>query len=245
MKKHSGLRFLFLAFLFIGFTEAPAQSGKTTLSAAEFAQLLKETPAATIIDVRTPGEFSKGHLENAHNYNWNGSNFKLQIASIDKSKPVFVYCLSGGRSAAAVASMRSSGFSEVYELAGGIMQWRAANLPEITRSKGLPTGMTKQQFDALLHTDKLVLVDFYADWCAPCKKMKPYLDEIANDMADNVLVVRINADENPEICKELNVKALPVLQIYTNETLRWTNTGFIEKQEVVKQIHFKNADSTK
>jgi thioredoxin len=96
--------------------------------------------------------------------------------------------------------------------------------------------MSKQQFDALLLSDKLVLIDFYADWCAPCKKMKPYLDEISNDMADKVVVIRINADDNQSLCKDLKIDALPVLHLYKNKTPIWTNTGFIEKAEVVKQL---------
>jgi thioredoxin len=116
------------------------------------------------------------------------------------------------------------------------MKWRGANLPETTDNAVVSNGMSKQQFDALLISDKLVLIDFYADWCAPCNKMKPYLEEISNDMADKVVVIRINADDNKALCKELKIDALPVLQLYKNKTLSWTNTGFIEKAEVVKQL---------
>ena len=119
---------------------------------------------------------------------------------------------------------------------GGIMKWRAANLPETTDNTRTTTGMTKQQFDAQLNSDKLVLVDFYADWCAPCKKMEPYINEISKDMADKVVVIRINADDNIALCKELKIDALPVLQLYKNKTLTWTNLGYIEKAEVVKHL---------
>ena len=88
---------------------------KTNLSAIEFADKIKELPNATIIDVRTPDEFSKGHLANANNYDWNGNEFDKQIALLDQSKPVFVYCLSGGRSSSAASKMRSEGFKTVYE----------------------------------------------------------------------------------------------------------------------------------
>ena len=210
---------------------------KTNLSAIEFADKIKELPNATIIDVRTPDEFSKGHLANANNYDWNGNEFDKQIAPLDQSKPVFVYCLSGGRSSSAASKMRSEGFKTVYELDGGIMKWRGANLPETTDNTVVSSGMTRQQFDALLNSDKLVLMDFYADWCAPCKKMKPYLDEISKDMANNVVVIRINADDNQALCKELKIDALPVLQLYKNKIMTWTNIGFIDKSEVVKQLH--------
>ncbi len=210
---------------------------KTNLSAIEFADKIKELPNATIIDVRTPDEFSKGHLANANNYDWNGNEFDKQIALLDQSKPVFVYCLSGGRSSSAASKMRSEGFKTVYELDGGIMKWRGANLPETTDNTVVSSGMTRQQFDALLNSDKLVLMDFYADWCAPCKKMKPYLDEISKDMANNVVVIRINVDDNQALCKELKIDALPVLQLYKNKIMTWTNIGFIDKAEVVKQLH--------
>lgn len=212
------------------------QSTKTIISATEFADKMKELPTATIIDVRTPDEFSKGHLANANNYDWNGNEFDKQIAPLDKSEPVFVYCLSGGRSSSAANKMRSDGFKTVYELDGGIMKWRGANLPETTDNTITSNGLTKQQFDALRHSDKLVLVDFYADWCAPCRKMKPYFDEISKDMADKVVVIRINADDNQALCKELQIDALPVLQLYKNKVLTWTNTGFIDKENVVKQL---------
>jgi thioredoxin len=225
-----------VAILFNSCSNGQTQTTKTNLSATEFADKIKELPTAPILDVRTPNEFSKGHLANALNYDWNGKEFEKQIAPLDKSKPVFVYCLSGGRSSAAANKMRSAGFKEVYELSGGIMKWRGENLPETTNNTVASKGMTKQQFAELLNSDKLVLIDFYADWCAPCKKMKPYLEEISKDMADKVVVIRINADDNQTLCKELKIDALPVLQLYKNKTLTWENTGFIEKVEVVKQL---------
>ena len=225
-----------VAILFNSCSSGQTNGIKTNLSANEFADKIKELPTATLIDVRTPDEFSKGHLANANNYNWNGTEFDNQIAPLDKSEPVFVYCLSGGRSSSAANKMRSEGFTQVYEMDGGIMKWRGANLPETTDNAVVSNGMSKQQFDALLISNKLVLIDFYADWCAPCNKMKPYLEEISNDMADKVVVIRINADDNKALCKELKIDALPVLQLYKNKTLSWTNTGFIEKAEVVKQL---------
>ncbi|MEO7174805.1 MAG: thioredoxin domain-containing protein [Saprospiraceae bacterium] len=211
------------------------QRTNTNLTATEFAEKTHELSGSPVLDVRTPDEYSKGHLQGATNIDWNGNDFQKQVAALDKSKPVFIYCLSGGRSSAAANQMRSEGFKEVYELSGGIMKWRAANLPETTNSSA-SGGMSKQQFDALTNSNKMVLVDFYADWCAPCKKMKPYLDEISNTMADRLVLVRINADDNQQLCKELNIDGLPVLQLYKNKKLTWTNTGYIAKEDVLKQV---------
>lgn len=210
---------------------------KTSLTATEFSKNITSNDAAVIIDVRTPQEFENGHIEYAINYDWNGSEFDKQIATLDKEAPLFVYCLSGGRSSSAASHLRSNGFKEVYELNGGMMQWRAAGLPETTSVNEKPAGMTKKQFSELLNSDKVVLVDFYADWCAPCKKMKPYLDEISKDIADKVIIVRIDADKNQALCQELNITALPVLQLYKANKLEWENIGFIPKEQVLKQLN--------
>ena len=237
MTKYISIIFTTVVLLFNSCTSGQSTpSDNSSVSAAEFSKKIAELPDAPLIDVRTPGEFSQSHLKNAVNYDISTNEFVNQIASLDKSKPVLIYCLSGSRSTYAVSYMKSQGFKEVYELNGGMMRWRAANLPETTDKTTASTGMSKQQFDNLLVTDKLVLVDYYADWCAPCKKMKPYLDEISRDMADKVVVVRINADESRALCKELKIEAIPVLQIYKNKTLIWSNTGYIEKEAVVKQL---------
>lgn len=237
MAKYLSIILVTVAVIFNSCTNGQsAPTSSPSVSAAEFSKKISDLPGAPVIDVRTPGEFSQGHLKNAINYDISSGGFENKIASLDKLKPVLVYCLTGSRSTYAVRYMQSIGFKEVYELNGGMMKWRAANLPETTDSPVVSTGLSKQQFDNLLVTDKLVLIDYYADWCAPCKKMKPYLDEISTDMADKVVVVRINADENRALCKELKIDAIPVLQIFKNKTLIWVNTGFIEKAEVLKHL---------
>ena len=210
------------------------QNDDVVLSAKAFADKIKELPNSSIIDVRTPDEFSKGHILNAQNVDWNGNDFSKEIATLDKSKPVFVYCLSGGRSSSAANQMRSEGFTQVYELDGGIMQWRSENLPQTTDTQ-IPEeeGLSKEKFEEGVNSDKLVLVDFYADWCGPCQKMKPFLDEIARENKDEVIILRINADDNQLLCKELNVSALPTLILYKNKRKVWSNTGFIDKQNII------------
>jgi thioredoxin 1 len=235
------LKYLF--FLALGFapliqscSNAQCQPGGTIFAAAAFSEKLQACPDAVLLDVRTPEEFEKGHLVNALNINWNSQDFGSLTAKLDKSKPVFVYCLSGGRSTAAAEKMRADGFKTVVELEGGIMKWRTAKLPETKGDPLKTTGMSPSDFEALLKTDKLVLVDFYADWCVPCKKMEPYLNEIKQEMADKVSVLRINADDNQNILQHLGIEALPVLLIYKNGRQVWRNEGFIEKAGVVAQL---------
>lgn len=216
--------------------QASKDGQKESLNASEFSKKISETQDAKIIDVRTPEEFEKGHLINALNYDWNGNNFDTEISSLDKSKPVFVYCLSGGRSGSAASKMRSDGFKEVYELEGGIIKWRAENLQETTDNKIIPVGYTMEDFQKLIQSDKLVLVDFYADWCEPCLKMKPFLEEIALEQKDKLSIIRINADDNQALLKSLNIEGLPELQLYQNNNKKWSHNGYISKEELVKQL---------
>lgn len=237
MKKYIIVALVTFSITLNGCSSKQSQNSKTNLTAVEFAEKIKELPNAPIIDVRTPDEFSGGHLQNAQNIDISSSGFEQQVEMLDKSKPVFVYCLSGGRSASAASAMRGAGFKEVYELDGGIMKWRGANLPETTSlATTKTTGMSKADYEKLFDTDKVVLVDFYADWCGPCKQMKPDIDAITSEMADKVTVVRINADDNIELCKELQIDALPTIKVYKNKALTWSNIGYIGKAEIVAEI---------
>ncbi len=230
--------YLLLLFLlpFLQSCNSDCRPDGTSLAATEFSVKMQACPDAVLLDVRTPEEYAKGHLPAAKNVNWQGPGFAAGIADFDKSKPVFIYCLSGARSAAAAEKMRSDGFQSVLELQGGIMKWRAANLPESQGDPVQTAGISPANFAMLLQTDKLVLIDFYADWCAPCKKMAPYLDEIKTDMADRVQVMRINADDNQTLVHQLGVDALPTLLIYKRGQSVWRNAGFVEKKVVVDQL---------
>jgi len=236
--------FVLLSASFFFFCQCSnSQNGakKVSLSANEFSVKLTAMPEAQLIDVRTPKEYELGHLQNALNIDWNGSEFETQVSKLDKAKPVFVYCLSGGRSSSAASKLLSIGFKLVYEMEGGIMKWRAQNLAEVHNSLlSKSSEITRVEYDSILNSDKLVLVDFYADWCGPCKKMKPYLEEIAKDMAEKVLVIRINADGNQALCKELKIDGLPVLMLYKDKVLFWTNTGYLSKEAVLAQIKLLN-----
>jgi thioredoxin 1 len=230
--------FLFaIATFFYSCSNGQTSTGKkTNLSAQEFEARIKEHKNPTILDVRTPGEYAKGYIEYAINYDWNGFDFNKQIENLDKTEPLFIYCLGGGRSSAAVEKLLSNGFEQVYELTGGITNWNAANLPVVKPGASESKGMTRQQFEQSLNSDKLILVNFNAVWCAPCKKMKPYLEEISTEMADKVVVLRIDADENPELLKELNITSIPILQLYKNNEIIWEHSGYISKESVVEQL---------
>jgi thioredoxin 1 len=228
--------FFLAAFLLVSCSIGQG-STKTDLSPSEFSKQLSETENPTILDVRTPGEFGEGHIQNALNIDWNGASFDAQVSKLDKNKTVFVYCLSGGRSGSAARQLRSNGFKNVLELDGGMMAWRSVGLPETKDSKVVKSkGMTTSEFEKLLQTDKVVLVDFYAEWCGPCKKMKPSILAIENELASNVKVIRIDVDKNEELVKSFGILEIPILRVYKQGKITWEQKGFVEMEEIKKNL---------
>ena len=203
------------------------------IDAPAFAEKIKTTQSPQILDVRTPEEFESEHIENAKNINWLGDSFIQDAVNLDKTKPVFVYCKSGGRSAKAAAKLRELGFTTIYELDGGFLKWDAAGL---SKPMDKIIGMSQAEYNALLNTDKKVLIDFYAEWCAPCKKMAPYLSKMQTELADTVVIIRLNADENKTLMHELKIEELPTLLLYEKKELKWKHSGYITKQDLKKQL---------
>jgi thioredoxin len=240
--KFSSLILLFLSFTLLSCNGQSSKSIQTIVPEA-FAKKIKETPKAQILDVRTPEEFASEHIESAVNVNFLGDNFVTDAEKFDKSKPVFVYCKIGGRSSKAAAKLAELGFATIYNLDGGMMKWNSAGLS--TRAEGeqgeaKPSdkiiGMGSPEYAALLNTDKKVLIDFYAKWCAPCKKMAPFLDKMQKDCAEKVDIIRLDADENKTLIQEMKIDELPTLILYENKKIIWKHSGYISEEDLRKQL---------
>jgi phage shock protein E len=121
---------ILLLLLTFAFTSCEAQQKKSAVLVApdEFLQEMNDSNGQ-VIDVRTPKEYQSGHIENAVNIHLYDKDFEQRIDKLDKSKPVYVYCKVGGRSAEAVEIMKTKGFTTIIELKGGIDAWNAAGKP--------------------------------------------------------------------------------------------------------------------
>lgn len=97
-------------------------------------------------------------------------------------------------------------------------------------------GITLSEYNKLIISDELVLVDFYADWCGPCQKMKPFISKIAMEMADELTLININVDDNIELSKRLEVAYLPTLKLYKNNKLVWEHIGFLNERKLRKVL---------
>jgi thioredoxin 1 len=147
---------------------------KQTISVEEFDKKLSATAEAQLTDVRTPEEYTNGHLKNAANIDYSSSDFENQLGKLDKSKPVMVYCLSGGRSSNAANKMQDMGFIQVYNMDGGIMKWNSSGKPIEKGSRPAKSnGMSMDEFNKMVASSTFVLVDYNAKWCEPCKKLLP------------------------------------------------------------------------
>ena len=202
--------------------------------AAQFAYLLKQTPQAQLIDVRTPEEFAAQHIDQAQNIDWNGDSFDSQVGQLDHQKPVFVYCMSGGRSKKAATKLAELGFQKIYELNGGILKWNAAGYAEPSDKI---IGMCSQEFEDLLKANPKILVNFYAEWCGPCKKMAPYVLALQKELAGKITIVRLNADENKTLLNQLKIDELPALIYYDQQKEVWKHSGLMTESDLRAKLN--------
>lgn len=122
--------FLGVLFISLGCNSKPPlnEQEKSAIHVVKPTEFKEKSINQVIIDIRTPQEFSQGHIEGAININYYDHSFMEQIGKYDKSKPIFLYCRSGNRTSSATAKIAKVGFEEVYDLQGGIMSWSRENL---------------------------------------------------------------------------------------------------------------------
>lgn len=181
------------------------------LSPGEFRSRLSDS--IQLLDVRTSDEFKNGYIENAFHADWQErKEFARRVSHLDKTKSIYIYCASGGRSAAAAKYLRSHGFSQVHELDGGLIAWRKANLP--LKAKAKVPELTEAEFQSLINSDEKVLLRVGTQWCPPCRAMEPVLKKFESE--NPAKLIRIDADTNPSLAKSLNIIEYPTFISYKN-----------------------------
>jgi rhodanese-related sulfurtransferase len=229
-KKHLSITILICLFLpaFLAAQEKPQ------LAPAEFEQAIQKENVQ-VLDVRTTGEYRSGHIKNSLQADWtNKQQFADRSQHLDKSKPLYVYCAVGGRSHAAAEWFRSNGYKDVFELSGGLIKWKAEQKPVegVPEEKPLPLNdyMTKVSGSAV------VLADFGAAWCPPCKKMEPVLQQLQSGAGSKLTLVKIDAGNQTELMKQVQVTEIPTFIVYKNGKETWRKQGIVSLEELKKQI---------
>lgn len=195
----------------------------------KFKKLLQEW-GGTLLDVRTPVEVAQARLGGASVVDSRDPAFEKKVSKLAKDKPVFVYCRSGGRSSRAAQILLSLGFSEVYNLKGGITEWTRAGLPTERSAIEFATAaapkISVRDFDALIAESPALLVDFHTQWCNPCQEMASVMDQLGEKHGDDT-VARVDVDASEELAAREKIAGVPVLVLYESGKEIYRHAGLI------------------
>ena len=90
--------------------------------------------------------------------------------------------------------------------------------------------------EEVMKSDKTVLIDFYADWCGPCKMMSPIIDKIAEEKADSIKVGKVNVDENQDLAMQYGIMSIPTIVVIKNGQVEKTFVGLRDKNEILNEL---------
>lgn len=217
--------------LFFGTLAFSQNQNTITLPLDSFYSKIRNEKNRQIIDARSPEEFVLNHIEGAVNFNLQTANYTKHVDALDKSKPVFIYSIGAGRSNALAKELLKNGFSEVHDLEGGIANWIGSGKPFYTNLK---SKLSLSEYQKIILDNNTVLVDIGSRYCGACKKVKPILENIRTQYGNQLKILEIDLEENPQVIADLKtVNVFPTLILYQNGKVVFKKDGFADlKKEV-------------
>lgn len=92
------------------------------------------------------------------------------------------------------------------------------------------------KFNEIIFTDKPVLVDFFAEWCGPCKTMSPILKEVKDALGDVVSIIKLDVDKNPQTANQYQVQGVPTFILFKNGKILWRQSGVVSKNQLIQTL---------
>jgi thioredoxin len=228
---------ILIILFFTTYLQAQNTSYKN-IGTIEFSEIIISN-TGTLLDVRTISEFQNQHLENALQLDYYKLDFKSKLLLLPKDEPIYLYCTTGYRSERAAKILSENGYSNVYNLEKGIMDWNLQNLPTVTEPdavKDTENEWTIENYQKLIQSDTLVFIDFYAPWCAPCRKMMPIIDSLKTEYHGIIKIEKINVDASKQLVKELKINSVPYFVLYKTGNLFFEKNGYITREEIIENL---------
>lgn len=94
----------------------------------------------------------------------------------------------------------------------------------------------KSTFKNIVDSETPVLVDFFADWCGPCKMLAPILKQVKDEMGERVKIVKIDVDKNQQLASKYNVRGVPTMMLFKNGKQLWRQSGVLQKNDIIQVV---------
>lgn len=200
--------------------------GVTELGSDAFKTQLTSGANVQLIDVRSAKAYEEGHITQAMNVDFLAGDFDKKTEDLYKDIPVYVY---GQKDAGeATAKLKSLGFKEVYQLKGGMDAWLQQGHP------------VEVGFNTAIAGKKLVLVDFNAKWCKPCKMMQPFIDKIHDERKNDVTVISVDTDVARDLAMKYEINLLPTVMMFKENKVVFRSEGLLDQAYLDSLVdHYK------